>query len=338
MRKPAVRSARPSGALALVCGVAATLAAAAADAQRIRDGADVPRGPAAKAERAAGAMSVPPPPPPTTPAIFSGSGLPPPGPVISLPGQGMQHIPGPNNVPGGGGASTSAGLAAGGPAVSALGGSAGGRSIGLGVAPSYTIPILVPPGPKADAAAAAPSTTSRITEIIPATTQAAAVPSSRREPVPPSSIQTLQAAADACVNVYLRTVQVDGREVVSVDLHGDGLVKGAAPPALAGELLARAGAPSPNGTRAACVSQALAQSLFAPVVNVAAVAPAMRMARDGDRWVLAATPMPAARAEPPLQLASAATVTRGAAKAPRKPAPAKPRAPAPVQVAYWIYL
>ncbi|MGH7644139.1 MAG: hypothetical protein ACREMR_01000, partial [Gemmatimonadales bacterium] len=99
------------------------------------------------------------------------------------------------------------------------------------------------------------------------------------------------------MNVFVRSSKVDGREVVSVDLHGDGLIKGAVPPQLAGQLLARAG-PAAGGARAACVPPALAQSLFNPVVSLAAVDPAVRMVKVGDRWVLAGSraPDPVAKA------------------------------------------
>jgi hypothetical protein len=107
------------------------------------------------------------------------------------------------------------------------------------------------------------------------------------------------------------------------------------PPHLGGELLARARpVTGAGGARAACVPPTLAQSLFNPVINVAAVDPAVRMTRVGDRWVLAGSrgPQPVAKAEAPvppagrrepvqivepqplLQLA-AATTTRGAANA-----------------------
>jgi hypothetical protein len=136
------------------------------------------------------------------------------------------------------------------------------------------------------------------------------------------------------VNVFVRSSKVDGREVMSVDLHGDGLIKGAVSPHLAGQLLARAG-PEVGGARAACVPTALAQSLFEPVINLAALDPAVRMARVGDRWVLAGSNAAALAARPQserVQLA-AATTTRGAVKKPAK-RPAKPR---PVQVSYNIY-
>jgi hypothetical protein len=126
--------------------------------------------------------------------------------------------------------------------------------------------------------------------------------------------------------------------VVSVDLHGDGLIKAAVPPHLGGELLARAGpvTGAAGGARAACVPPSLAQRLFSPMVNVAAVDPAVRMTRVGDRWVLAGSraPEPVAKAQAPVQLAAA--TTRGAAKkqTKRSSAPAKPR---PVQVSYHIY-
>jgi hypothetical protein len=151
-----------------------------------------------------------------------------------------------------------------------------------------------------------------------------------------------RASAEPCVNVFLRAAKVDGREVVSADLQGDGLIKGAVPPHLARQLLARAG-PAAGGVRAACVPPALAQSLFNPVVNVAAVDPAVRMARVGDRWVLAGSNAPT-RAKPQseqrTQLA-AATTTRGAAKKQtkthtKKPT-TKPAKPRPIQVSYDIY-
>lgn len=334
MRKPAVRSARRSRALALACGIAATLAAAAADAQRIREGE--PRGPAAKAERPAPAATAvsavpPPPPPPAGGGGVGAGGLPFPGPV-RLPGEGggIRPMPGPNNTSSSAPAGPNAGLASPGQ-VGALGATAGGRSIGLGVAPATIVPILVPPGPGAKSESA-PAAMSRITEIIPPTIQSAAVPQAGRDPARSGQdIRAAAAATDSCVTVYLRRVKVDGREVLSVDLHGDGLVKGATPPQLAGELLARAGAPSPNGTRAACVTPALAQSLFAPVINIAAVEPAVRMARDGDRWVLAGTPAPAVRSEPPQQLASATTTRGGVKSAPKKRAPPQPKP------AHWIH-
>jgi len=212
----------------------------------------------------------------------------------------------------------------------------------LAVAPARSLgpaPVSAAVAPSA----AAPSTSSggsRITEIIPPVSAIAPSafgrdPSMGRLPVAADA----RASADSCVNVFVRSSKVDGREVVSVDLHGDGLIKGAVPPHLAGELLARAG-PAAGGARAACVSPALAQSLFNPVVNLAAVDPAVRMARVGDRWPLAGSREPQLVVKPqaPLQLA-AATTTRGAPKAQaKKPvrAPVKPSPPA-IQVSYAIY-
>jgi hypothetical protein len=174
-------------------------------------------------------------------------------------------------------------------------------------------------------AAAAPETPasaqtarSRITEIIPPASYGA--PGSPpafalKQPARPKRDgANAQASAEPCVDVFVRSAKVDGREVASVDLHGDGLIKGAVPPHLAGALLARAGpASDPDGARAACVSPALAESLFNPVINVAAVDPAVRIARVGDRWALAGSrePQPVAEAQAPVQLAVA---TRGATK------------------------
>jgi hypothetical protein len=81
----------------------------------------------------------------------------------------------------------------------------------------------------------------------------------------------------------------------------------------------------------------LAQSAFNPVVNVAAVDPAVRMTRVGNRWVLAGSrdPVQIVEPQPRLQLA-AATTTRGGAKKPTKKSPsarAKPGTSPPTQVA-----
>jgi hypothetical protein len=147
------------------------------------------------------------------------------------------------------------------------------------------------------------------------------------------------ASPGPCVNVFVRASKVDGREVMSVDLHGDGLIKAAVPPQLAGQLLARAG-PATGDARTACVPTALAQSLFDPLVNLAAVDPAVRLVRVGNRWVLAGSraPEPVATAPAPVQLAAAKT--RGVAKKPtKKPTKSstKRAKPRPVQVSYDIH-
>jgi hypothetical protein len=210
------------------------------------------------------------------------------------------------------------------------------------------VSALAAPSSGAPATAAlAPSTAtsstvtgaSRITEIIPplnagAPTAFGRDPSSDRTPIAADA----RASSNPCVNVFVRSSKVDGREVMSVDLHGDGLIKGAVSPHLAGQLLARAG-PEAGGARAACVPTALAQSLFEPVINVAAVDPAVRMARIGDRWMLAGSDASALAARPQserVQLA-AATTTRGAAKKQMKRPTKNAAKPRPVQVSYNIY-
>ena len=111
------------------------------------------------------------------------------------------------------------------------------------------------------------------------------------------------------------------------------------PPHLAGQLLARAG-PAAGGARTACVPPAVVQGLFSPLVNLAAVDPALRMVRVGDRWVLAGGREPVRIVKPqPVQLA-AATTTRGAAKKPmKKSSSARGKAatspPAQVAMAYF---
>jgi hypothetical protein len=202
-------------------------------------------------------------------------------------------------------------------------------------------PIIIPPGPvgslpvpeapplgptNAGAKSGTPGGT-RITEIVPPVGNIARTALERdSSPERPPIAADASASADPCVNVFVRSAKVDGREVVSVDLHGDSLIKGAVPPHLASDLLARARpATDPNGARAACVSPALAQSLFTPVVNVAAVDPAVKMARVGERWRLAGSreALKVVEPQPPLQLAAAKT-TRGAAK----PTPKKKGTPA----------
>jgi len=208
------------------------------------------------------------------------------------------------------------------------------------------VPVAsMPPKPVAPQPATAPTAgpgsvnVGRITEIIPQ----ASYPTSGAQArgwsgaTPGALGAAAWSTADPCVNVFVRSAKLDGREVVSVDLHGDGLIKGAVAPQLAGALLARAGPPTgAGGARTACVPPALAQSLFDPVINLAAVDPALTMTRVGDRWVLAGSRAPeaVAKASAPVQLAAA--TTRGAAKqqAKRSSAPAKPR---PVQVSYNIY-
>jgi hypothetical protein len=191
------------------------------------------------------------------------------------------------------------------------------------------------PGSDSGASSGSSGASGRITEIIPSASSALGTQASaaRSAGMPPIGADTW-VSADPCVNVFVRSSKVDGREVVSVDLHGDGLIKGAVPPHLAGQLLARAG-PAAGGARAACVPPALAQNLFNPVVNVAAVDPAVRMVRVGDRWVLAGSraPEPVAKAQAPVQLAAA--TTRGAVKKPTKNSTkrAKPATLAPTQIA-----
>jgi len=227
------------------------------------------------------------------------------------------------------------------PSPTRAGGPAASSAAPLAIAPARALapaPVSAAVAPSAGA----PSTSSggsRITEIIPPVSAIAPSAFGREPSMGRLSVAAdARASADSCVNVFVRSSKVDGREVVSVDLHGDGLIKGAVPPHLAGQLLARAG-PAAGGARAACVPPALAQSLFNPVVNLAAVDPAVRMARVGDRWVLAGSraPEPVAKAQAPVQLAAA--TTRGAPKAQaKKPvrAPVKPRPPA-IQVSYAIY-
>jgi hypothetical protein len=173
--------------------------------------------------------------------------------------------------------------------------------------------------------AAPPGTNARrITEIVPPPSYAASAAQAASGPM--RSKQGVLGATDPlasanpCVDVFVRSTKVDGREVVSADLHGDGLIKAAVPPHLGGELLARAGpVTGAGGARAACVPPTLAQSLFSPVVNVAAVDPAVRMTRVGNRWMLAGSrdPVQIVEPQPRLQLA-AATTTRGGAKKPTK--------------------
>ncbi len=201
--------------------------------------------------------------------------------------------------------------------------------------PSTASPVFTPSAPTA--ASVRPS--GRILEIIPQASYATAGvrPATSRSPAPALGGADPQASTDPCVNVFVRATKVDGREVLSADLHGDGLIKAAVPPHLGGELLARAGSVTGvGGARAACVPPSLAQRLLDPVVNVAAVDPAVRMARVGDRWVLAGSRAaePVAKAQP-VQLAAA--TTRGAAKKPAKKSTRAPKKPRPVQVAYNIY-
>ena len=328
----------------IACGLLAFAAAEIAHAQGRRGDLEGPRGPRG-GERIGAATAEPPPPPPPPPSPVGGSTNPFPGP-ITFPGGAhpVNTIPGPTpvviqpapvvSIPGAPGAGGPFGTPTPGPAAS---------SAALAIAPARALgpaPVSAAVAPSA----AAPSTSSggsRITEIIPPVSAIAPSafgrdPSMGRLPVAADA----RASADSCVNVFVRSAKVDGREVVSVDLHGDGLIKGAVPPQLAGELLARAG-PAAGGARAACVPPALAQSLFNPVVNLAAVDPAVRMARVGDRWPLAGSREPqllVVKPQAPLQLA-AATTTRGAPKAQaKKPvrAPVKPRPPA-IQVSYAIY-
>jgi hypothetical protein len=125
--------------------------------------------------------------------------------------------------------------------------------------------------------------------------------------------------ADPCVHVLLRSSQMDGREVVSVDLHGDGLIKAALPDQLAGDFLAPAAmAALRAGARAECVPPALAQAVFHHAVNVAELDSAVTMAQVGERWVLAGSrnSESVARIEPPLRLALATTL-RGARAEPK---------------------
>lgn len=192
----------------------------------------------------------------------------------------------------------------------------------------------------------------RITEIVPPVSHA-------MPPRPPAGWSAAPAVggaisaagADGCVNVFLRSSAMGGREVVSVDLHGDGLIKGAVPAELASELLARAAPPTGAGrARTVCVSPALAQSLFNPATNVAAIDPAVRVKRVADRWVLAGSrePEPVAKADAPVQFGgsrapiqivepqplpqlAAAPTTRGAGEQ------ANPRQPPLQRAAHVIY-
>jgi len=339
MRFNSVRpTARVVGMATLACGIAGWLAATPASGRDIDGG----RGPAPKGERPGASVTTtqttaPVPPPPG--GGFGASGNPFPGPV-RFPGEirPMNPVPGPNNTSSGspsGGAS----LAPAGPA-SILAAPAG-RAMPT-IAPSgQATHQIIPPGPDAAPAAAATTlapgsttATGRITEIIPDASLAA-----RRDPSPTRPSAALATAtAEPCVSLFLRRSKVDGRDVVSVDLHGDGLIKGAVPRERAGDLLARAGPESAAGVRAVCVPATVARTFFDPVVNVAAVDPAVRMARVGDRWVLAGSNTPVL--EPPAQpLRVAAATTRGAPKSPaKKAAPqAKPRAAPPQQPAYVLY-
>jgi hypothetical protein len=202
--------------------------------------------------------------------------------------------------------------------------------------PRIATPPPAMPGPTSTTTGAAGTTVRRFSEIVPPPSYGAF-----GAPTPPTAGAPGRtdpwASVDPCVSVFVRATKVDGRELVSADLHGDGLIKAAVPPHLAGQLLARAGpVTGTGGARTACVPTALAQSLFDPVVNLAAVDPAVRMVRVGERWVLAGSraPEPVAKAQAPVQLAAA--TTRGAAKKPTRNS-TKRATPRPVQVSYNIY-
>ncbi len=319
---------------AIACGLLAFAAAEVAVAQGRRGDFEGPR--VRPGERIGVATTVPAPPaPPPAATPLGGSGNPMPGPIPQLPDgtPGIRPIPGPN--PGG---LSSASPAGAGPAASILAapatGAAGFAAPSRAATPkSFAAPSRATAGSDAGASSGGSTLSARITEIIPpsgaGTPGAAAAAARSASPLAADG----WASADPCVNVYVRSAKIDGRDVVSVDLHGDGLIKAAAPPHLAGPLLARAG-PAAGGARAACVPPILAQSLFDPLVSLAAVDPAVRMARVGDRWVLAGSraPEPVAKAQP-VQLAAA--TTRGAAKKPAKKSTtqAKRAKPAPMQVA-----
>jgi hypothetical protein len=328
---------------AIACGLLAFAAAEVADAQgRLRGDVERARGPRA-GERIGAATTAAPPPPEN--GSTSGSGNPFPGPVISLPEGARPHrappgptspivspvvsqpapespMPSPTNVTAGAGSGTRAPPRA---------------TAAAAIAPAQALGTASSTG--ASSSAEAPSTGaggSRITEIIPPADATASTAFGRESlPARPPGGADAWASPGPCVNVFVRASKVDGREVMSVDLHGDGLIKAAVPPPLAGQLLARAG-PATGDARTACVPMALARHLFDPVVNLAAVDPAVRMVRVGERWVLAGSraPEPVAKAQAPVQLAAA--TTRGAAKKPTKRsvrAPAKAVKPTPTQVA-----
>ncbi len=334
----------PRGAV-IACGLLAFAATEIAHAQgRLRGDIEGPRGPRA-GERVGAATAEPPPPPPQ-------SGSPPGGSTNPFPGPGFPSLPVPGPNPGGertGGVGVGPfpGPRPGGPSNASpagstaifsapAGGAAGSAALSLAApARSVATPSSAAPGGGGSPSTAAGTPRTRITEIIPPSgsalgAQASAARSAGQSPI--GGADPLAGTAQ-CVNVFVRSSNVDGREVVSVDLHGDGLIKGAVPPQLAGELLRRAGPPT-GDARAACVPTALAQRLFDPVINLAAADPAVRMARVGDRWVLAGSNAPAQAARPQserVQLA-AATTTRGSSKAKRSPT--KPR---PIRVSYNIY-